>query len=254
MSPSPRPAARAAPRAASRARGRRRARARGGRAPAGRRRRPTTGRACARARAASRPPRSARRAAARGRAPRQTRTSAAARRSARPSVRSRSGESAPSASRVGGSHSSPELAASSRAGSGARARAPRRAVTSWPQTARSSDCATVGHPQHPHPAQPSQRRAEQRVVGEAAHELGVVVVDGEDEAHQLEAGLRLRRDPHRPVRELRGGGGLRQERVEAAAGEAPRRVGGEAGGEGERVGAARSDVELERHRSLRTSA
>ena len=61
----------------------------------------------------------------------------------------------------------------------------------------------------------------------------MVVVEREHEAQLLEARLALRPEPHGPVGQLGRRGGLREERVEAAAGEAPGRVGGEAGGEGE---------------------
>ena len=141
-SPSPRLAGRSVRRAASRGRGRRRGRDPSGRAPPARRRRATTGRGRARGAGVRRRPGTARRVGARGRMSGTGGSSAAPRRAWRPRRRSSAGASAPSACADGG--------AWKRSSAGVTARTMRRSiclasreVISWPQSARSSACATV---------------------------------------------------------------------------------------------------------------
>ena len=85
----------------------------------------------------------------------------------------------------------------------ARSARARLAWISWPATARSSACATVPVRIGRRPRTLPQRLAEQRVVGEAAQELGVVVVEPEHEADVLDARLAVGRDDDRAVGALR---------------------------------------------------
>ena len=165
-----------------------RARARSGRAPRGRRRRPTTGRARARARAGCAADLGRRALAGpRGRVPRQSRTSAAPRRapSPRPAELGRR-----EASEVGGGRGGVEPAERARRRAdhaSARSRRASRAVISCPATARRSAWATVAVRSGRRPRSSRIGPPEQRIGGEAAQELRVVVVEPEHEAHPRRA-------------------------------------------------------------------
>ncbi len=93
--------------------------------------------------------------------------------------------------------------------------------------------------------------SEQRVVGDPAQELRVVVVEREHPAELLRRLLGFRADPHRPVRRLPG-----PRDAAAAAGHdhtlahPSRRVSGEPAGERERVRTARTDVQFDHVPSL----
>ena len=79
----------------------------------------------------------------------------------------------------------------------------RFARISWPATARRSAWATVPVRIGRRPRSLAQRLGEQRVVGEALQELGVVVVEAEHEPHVVDTCLARRDDDDRAVGALR---------------------------------------------------
>ena len=123
---------------------------------------------------------------------RQTRTRVDARCVASPSRRSCAGESAPIAWRVGAG--SPHARTIARSIASAR-----RASISWPQTARSTRVCDGRAAERAKAVQVPDRRAEQRVVAEAARELGRVGVQREHEPQQPERLLVGRAQDDEPV-------------------------------------------------------
>ena len=126
---------------------------------------------------------------------RQTRTSVDARCVASPSRRSSAGESAPIASRVGAARRT-----RARSPARSRARASPRSAGRRPPAGRA--WATVGAAQRPQAVQAPDRRSEQRVVAEAAGELGRVGVEREQKRSSSSPSSSGARRSDEPVRAL----------------------------------------------------